>query len=62
MEQRNIFMANEGSDYAVPDGYREAAGCIVMRPSDEAILLYVALNMKHLGTVCLNSVGQVRGR
>ena len=32
-------MTNEGSDYAVPEGYREAAGCIVMRPSDEAILL-----------------------
>jgi hypothetical protein len=32
-------MADNESDYAAPDGYREAAGCIVMRPSDEAILL-----------------------
>ena len=32
-------MTNEGSDYADPEGYREAAGCIGMRLSDEAILL-----------------------
>ena len=39
MQYRLGLMASDESDYAVPDGYREAAGCIVMRPSDEAILL-----------------------
>lgn len=38
-QYKGTFMPNNENDYAVPDGYREAAGCIVMRPSDEAILL-----------------------
>jgi len=32
-------MTAEANKFGVPDGYREASGCIVMRPSDGLILL-----------------------